>query len=660
MCSLARALGETAAPLSLIGNAVGVDLLSYLDVENAAELAVEVAEGKRVAVADPDACSGLALKDGLLEGRILLAADPDQGGLLLGFLHLPPKAVVMASLSSPGCTVVPTQGAEPHRVLASIECRGVCPLFVIEDPAVIGRTLALARLCLAGELLGVADAALTIATSHASERRQFGRPIGSFQALGHGIVDCAVQAEQARSLLLQAAKGFDADSDRDRLCAMAKAACGRAASRTSNFAVHCLGAMGLTAEHRAHLLLRRAWFADQFFGDATRCFHEMGEQTLSTKTFGVLPGLARRDFLWREPVEEFSQWLEGFLPGDYQERYCSYRWDEKLRREYQVAAFEAGWLMPAWPKELGGRSLDPLPALAVRARAATWPAPKLLNIQGPNVVAPALMAYGTQQQRERYLEAVLRGDEWWALGMSEPEAGSDLASLRTRAWEEDGGFLVEGQKIWTTQADQACWCLLLARTDEHAPKHEGISCLILDMASPGVRVSRIPMAAGARESFCEVFFDGVFVPRENLLGQPGQGWEVATKSLESERDMIWLMNATEIELALGMVVGSGARAPWISRGLGELLTDREALHATGWRVVGDIKSERAGYMLKLIASELLQRCFELARNVKGAVGMSDAELVFESLTALGATVYGGTSEIQRDILARRVLGLPRG
>ncbi len=660
MCSLARALGETAAPLSLVGNAVVVDLLSHLEREYAAELAVEVAEGRRVTVADPYGCSGLLLEDGVLQGRVSVAMDAHQAGVLLGFTQVPPKAIVVASLSSPGCTVVAMEGVEPRRVIGAIECREVCPLFVIEDPAVIEKTLALARLCLAGELLGVADAAITIAISHASERRQFGRPIGSFQALSHSIVDCAVQGEQARSLLLQAAKGFDAASDQDRLCTMAKAACGRAAIRSASLAVHCLGAMGLAAEHPAHLLLRRAWFADQFFGDAARCFHELGQQVLSTKTVGVLPGLARRDPPWREPVEEFCQWLEGFLPRDYKERYFSYRWDDKLRREYQVAAFESGWLMPAWPKELGGRSLDPLLALAVRVQAATWPAPKLLNIQGPNVVAPALMAYGTQQQKSRYLEAVLRGDEWWALGMSEPDAGSDLASLRTRAWEDDGGFLVQGQKIWTTQADQAKWCLLLARTDEHVPKHEGISCLIVDMASAGLRVSRIPMAAGERESFCEMFFDGVFVPRENLVGEPGQGWEVATRSLESERDMIWLMNATEIELAVGMVVGSEARVSWISKGLGELLMDREALHATGWRVLADEESRRAGYMLKLMASELLQRCFDLARNVKGTLGVSDVELVFESLTALGATVYGGTSEIQRDILARRVLGLPRG
>jgi alkylation response protein AidB-like acyl-CoA dehydrogenase len=658
ICSLSRALGEVAAPISLVGSAVATACLSKLATEDAARLAAEIAEGTRVAIADPQACSGLFLKDARLEGSISFATDALRTGLLLGFTQSPSRAVVIVSLGSPDSSLVFIDGVEPVRSLGVIDCMGVLPSMVIEDQVVIENAFALARLCLAGELLGVADSSLSMTISHVSQRRQFDRPIGSFQALGHGIVECAIQTEQARSLLIRGVKAFEEASEQVRLSAMAKAACGRAAIRAASLAVHCLGAMGLTAEHPAHLLLRRAWFADQFFGDSARCFRELGCEALTTRTVAV--SREGRDSPWTEAVEEFRNWLKEFLPKDYKEQYLSYRWDEKLRREYQISAFEAGWLMPSWPSDLGGRQLDPLSALAIRVEAATWPAPKLMNIQGPNVVAPAIMAYGTQEQKDCYLKPVLRGEEWWALGMSEPDAGSDLASLRTRAREEGNGFVVEGQKIWTTQADQARWCLLLARSEEAVPKHAGISCLIVDMASPGIRVSRIPMAAGERESFCEVFFDRVFVPEENLIGQPGQGWEVANKSLESERDMIWLMNATEIDLALRMVVDSGGSDGLLSVALGELLTEREALHATGWRVVADAGSKRVGYMLKLMASELLQRCFELARSARGIVGMSDAELIFESLTALGATIYGGTSEIQRDIVARRVLGLPRG
>jgi alkylation response protein AidB-like acyl-CoA dehydrogenase len=360
-------------------------------------------------------------------------------------------------------------------------------------------------------------------------------------------------------------------------------------------------------------------------------------------------------------VAEFSAWLSDFLPPDYYgERYRHYRWDLGLRRKYQRAAFESGWLQPTWPAEHGGRSLGLREAMEIRIEAAMRSAPKLPNIAGPNVVAPALRQFGTPEQIDRLLVPLLRGDEWWALGMSEPEAGSDFAGLRTRAERVDDVFRVNGRKIWTTQAHLSRWCTLYARTDPTAPKHRGISCLLLDLESPGVTVRPIRMASVSDETFCEMFLDDVEVPAANLLGPCNAGWQVALSSLQHERQMIWIMNWVEIQRGLDSI--RAAAGDDVYTELGSLLADAEALRATGYRALGN---ELAGQqspeadILKLLGSVTLQRVWELSAATAGPRCSEDPDLLFERQDALAATIYGGTSEIQRNIIAERVLGLPK-
>ncbi len=362
-----------------------------------------------------------------------------------------------------------------------------------------------------------------------------------------------------------------------------------------------------------------------------------------------------------EVVAEFSAWLTDFLPADYYgERYRRYRWDLGLRRDYQRAAFEAGWLQPTWPSEHGGRSLGLRAAMEIRLEAAMRSAPKLPNIAGPNVVAPAIRQFGTPEQRNRLLVPLLRGDEWWALGMSEPEAGSDFASLRTRAERVGDAFRVNGRKIWTTQAHQSRWCTLYVRTDATAPKHRGISCLILDLRSPGVTIKPIRMASVSDETFCEMFLDDVEVPATNLLGACNGGWHVALSSLQHERQMIWIMNWVEIQRGLATI--SGQRADDVLTELGSLLADAEALRATGYRALSNELAGRNNSeadVMKLLGSITLQRVWELSAATAGPGGSTDPDLLFERQDALAATIYGGTSEIQRNIIAERVLGLPK-
>ncbi|MCV7398810.1 acyl-CoA dehydrogenase family protein [Mycobacterium fragae] len=363
-------------------------------------------------------------------------------------------------------------------------------------------------------------------------------------------------------------------------------------------------------------------------------------------------------------VAEFSAWLTDFLPGDYYDRYRDYRWDLTLRRDYQRACFEAGWLQPTWPREHGGRSLGLRDAMEIRLEGALRSAPKLPNIAGPNVAAPAIRQFGTPEQIDRLLVPLLRGDEWWALGMSEPEAGSDFAGLRTRAERDGDRFRVNGRKIWTTQAHLSRWCTLYARTDPAAPKHRGISCLILDLESPGVSTEPIRMASISDETFCEVLLDDVEVPVANLLGPYNGGWQVALASLQHERQMIWVMNWVEIQRGLDSIQrADGQKGEDVYTELGSLLADAEALRATGYRA---LYNELAGRpspeadILKLLGSVTLQRVWELSAAAAGPGSASDPDLLFERQDALAATIYGGTSEIQRNIIAERLLGLPKG
>jgi alkylation response protein AidB-like acyl-CoA dehydrogenase len=360
-------------------------------------------------------------------------------------------------------------------------------------------------------------------------------------------------------------------------------------------------------------------------------------------------------------VAEFSAWLSEFLPPDYYgERYRHYRWDLGLRRDYQRAAFEAGWLQPTWPAEHGGRGLGVREAMDVRVEAALLSAPKLPNIAGPNVVAPAIRHFGTPEQIDRLLVPLLRGDEWWALGMSEPEAGSDFAGLRSRAERVGDTFRVNGRKIWTTQAHLSRWCTLYVRTDPAAPKHRGISCLLLDLQSPGVTVRPIRMASVSDETFCEMFLDDVDVPAENLLGPCNGGWQVAMSSLQHERQMIWIMNWVEIQRGLHSIRAVAGDDVYTE--VGSLLSDAEALRATGYRALANeltAQPSPEGEILKLLGSTTLQHVWELSAAASGPCGSQDPDLLFERQDALAATIYGGTSEIQRNIIAERVLGLPR-
>ena len=355
-------------------------------------------------------------------------------------------------------------------------------------------------------------------------------------------------------------------------------------------------------------------------------------------------------------------------------------------RAWQQRLFEAGWLVPGWLPELGGRNATPVQQLVYFEEFARIPVMRSYNIQGLTIIAPSIQDYGSEAQKARYVLPTLRAELAWCLGMSEPGAGSDLASLSTRAEAVDDHFVVSGQKVWTSGAAHADYCFCFVRTEPDAPKHRGISVLVIDMKSAGIRVRPLPELTNPEQAdFNEVFFDAVRVPAENLIGERGQGWSISSGSLAHERGMLWTTQAARIERKLEEIVALGEREapgggrlrddPRFRDRVAALYVDGQALKFMGHRGFGKFARGEASpehSVLKLVGSELEQRMCLVATEVLGAGALDvsyDPGLFdvaegappwsLQYLRSFGNTIAGGTSEIQRNIIAQRVLGLPR-
>jgi alkylation response protein AidB-like acyl-CoA dehydrogenase len=347
--------------------------------------------------------------------------------------------------------------------------------------------------------------------------------------------------------------------------------------------------------------------------------------------------------------------------------------DERIAylRRWQARLYDAGYVGRAWPAEHGGGGRPTSEQIVVDSELAAAGAPELVSVVGLDVLGPALLAFGTDEQRRRHVRPILAAEELWAQGFSEPEAGSDLASLRTRAVETEGGYLVSGQKTWVSWGQFARWCGVLARTDPDVPKHKGISLLIVDLESTGVEVRPMVQITGHAE-FSELFLEEVFVPRENLLGAPGQGWAIAMHVVAHERGTAALPRQVLLRTWFDRLVADAARAtrdgapvladPEAQTALARTLVDIEALrhHAvrtmSGFLGGGTVGPESSG--VKLLMAQAEQRLGQTALELLGDAGAG--EFWHERyLYSRAATVYGGTQQIQRGILADRVLALPQ-
>ncbi|MCG3171323.1 MAG: putative acyl-CoA dehydrogenase FadE17 [Pseudomonadales bacterium] len=348
--------------------------------------------------------------------------------------------------------------------------------------------------------------------------------------------------------------------------------------------------------------------------------------------------------------------------------------DQRLWLERMAAR---GWTAPEWPRDYGGGGLDRAEARVLREELARIRARSPLASFGLSMLGPALLRYGSEEQKRRFLPPIVRGEIRWCQGYSEPGAGSDLAGLQTRAEDRGDHFLVNGQKIWTSYADQADWIFCLVRTDATAAKQEGISFLLFDMESPGVSTRPITLISGS-SPFCETFFHEVRVPKDQLVGELNRGWEIAKYLLTHEREMISALfgvgsagQATLAEVArdrIGLRAGRLAD-PGLRHDIARQAIDAEAFAATLERVVDEAKSGlgtgAASSLLKYYGTELNKRRHELLMAIGGAEALGWEGERFDGgalargwLRSKGNSIEGGTSEIQLNIIAKRILGLP--
>jgi alkylation response protein AidB-like acyl-CoA dehydrogenase len=341
--------------------------------------------------------------------------------------------------------------------------------------------------------------------------------------------------------------------------------------------------------------------------------------------------------------------------------------DERMAflRGWQARCYEAGFVGRAWPAEFGGGGRPTSEQIVVDQEFAAVGAPEFPSVVGLDVLGPAILAFGSDEQRERYIRPILAAEELWAQGFSEPEAGSDLASLRTTAVETDEGWVLNGQKTWISWGQFARWCGVLARTDPELPKHKGISLFVVDMESPGLDVRPMVQITGHAE-FCELFLDDVVVPRENMLGGRGAGWKIAMHVVGHERGTAALPRQVMLRTWLDRLVADAAAARVLADErtqdeLARALIEIEVLRHHASRTMaaflngGTVGPESSG--VKLLMAQAEQTLCATALDVLGDAGAGPFWHE-RYLYSRAASVYGGTQQIQRDIIANRILALP--
>jgi alkylation response protein AidB-like acyl-CoA dehydrogenase len=377
--------------------------------------------------------------------------------------------------------------------------------------------------------------------------------------------------------------------------------------------------------------------------------------------------------------DEVRSWLRENHPGPEPEAGL----DEVMafRREWQLQLHAAGWAGISWPKEYGGRGATMIEQAIFAAEASRQEAPSPANVLGLAMGGPVVIAHGTDEQKARYLEPILTGEEIWCQGFSEPESGSDLASLKTRAVKDGDEWVVTGQKVWTTFAQYAKWCMLVARTDPDAPKHQGLTYFLMDMEQDGVQTRPLVQITGEGE-FNEVFFEEARVPDANVVGGVGNGWAVAITTLMNERAGLAFGAISQIQNSLGRLSklaretpsngGTAADDPYFRQRIAQLHIEVETMRLNAYR--GLTKTMQSGIpgpegsLGKWQWADINQDLTELALEIEGAYSMlargaehavSGGAWQYGFLRSRANSIEGGTTDILKNIIAERVLGLPR-
>jgi 3-oxochol-4-en-24-oyl-CoA dehydrogenase len=631
------AMVEEAAK-ALVPGPVATTALATLVIDDAEVLAA-LASGEKFA--------GLAL-----EGDVQFDASASQasgtvswalGGADGGLLLLPSgENWLLVDTDSDSVQVEPLRATDFSRPLARVVLTSA-PVTVVSVQA--ERVENLAATVLAAEAAGVTRWALDTAVAYAQVREQFGKPIGSFQAVKHLCAEMLCRAEQAEVAAADAARAAGESDERQFGIAAALAAGVGIVSAKANVkdCIQVLGGIGCTWEHDAHLYLRRAHAIGRFLGGA--------EPWLRRITALTQDGVRRRLGIDLSEVEGQRSEIASAVA-----EVAALSEDKR-----QVALAEAGLQAPHWSKPYG-RAASPAEQLLIDQEMAA------AGVERPDLVvgwwaAPTILEHGTPEQVEQFVPATLRGEILWCQLFSEPGAGSDLASLRTKAVRADGGWLLTGQKVWTSAAHKARWGVCLARTDPDVPKHKGITYFLMDMGSPGIDIRPLREITGD-SLFNEVFLDNVFVPDDMVVGTVNDGWRLARTTLANER--IAMANGTalgnpmeELLKVLASLDLDVAQQDRLGRLIalaqtGALLDQRIAQLAVGGQDPGAQSSVR-----KLIGVRYRQALAEYAMDVCEGGGFVHNRAVFDFLNTRCLTIAGGTEQILLTVAAERLLGLPR-
>ena len=365
--------------------------------------------------------------------------------------------------------------------------------------------------------------------------------------------------------------------------------------------------------------------------------------------------------------EELRAWVEANLPADKRGgRGGAQRFDDPFMREWSRKLYEGGYAGLTWPKEYGGAGAPYSFQAILYEELAAVQAPSHVGVIGLSMAGPTIVAHGTEEQKARYLKPILSAEEIWCQGFSEPDAGSDLAAARTRAERRGEVYVVDGQKVWSSFAHIADFCILVTQSDPDAPRYRNLTYLLVDMHAPGVEVRPLRQITGEAE-FNEIFFTAVEVPVENRLGEEGEGWQVAMTTLLHERATLGFALTAALDALFGRLLEEARGReldPRLREALAREWVELQALRYTNYRALGTY--ERTGIPgpegsgVKLRWSEANQRLTKLAREVRGPEGiLDDGWWNHQQLRSRGNTIEAGTSEVLRNIISERVLGLPR-
>ncbi|MCY4012551.1 MAG: acyl-CoA dehydrogenase [Gammaproteobacteria bacterium] len=680
------------------------------------ELLPPIAAGDRLAalaVTEPAGrwdASGVeaSVRDGRLSGAKSFVVDGHIADLLVVAARRPGSrdedglSLYVVDATADGVSRRLLTTVDATRKLARIDFDGVEARLLGDEGAAgpaLARTLDLAAIMLANEMVGGAAALLESAVEYANMRVQFGRAVGSFQAIKHRCADLLLTVELAKSAAYQAATAAaEGDADLPALASLAQSAASDAYMRAARDCIQIHGGIGFTWDNDTHLWYKRAKSSEAFLGDAAfhreRLMQHWRRPTASTpQAKTVLPVAPDDGAETAAAVAELRDWLAD-------------NWDSDASLvEWRGKLADSGWGMPTWPRQWFGRDLPQALAPAVEAEFARINAVGVAKTGIRLLAAATLLEHGNDAQKASYLRRILTGEDTWCQLFSEPGSGSDLAGATTRADFDGDNWIVNGQKVWTTSAHHADYGLLLARTDWDSPKHQGLSYFVLDMRQPGVEVRPLKQMNG-HASFNQVFFTDAVIPPENQVGKTGEGWQIAITTLAHERrgadgaggrgqarardlpgriyeeerqetatvmePYKWYpQRAGRVDLVVDRANATGRMDdPVVRQEIAKLLTMARSAEWTARRARAAHEQGRPqgpeGSLGKLASSNVARLANHVHTMIAGADAMLSGEdgalegLIAEILVSVPATsIAGGTDEIQRNIIAERVLGMPK-